>query len=95
MCEAFNVMVCRLGIAWAGLVRTRWCWTSVRATTLLVLAHHGSIDTHRIDQMCQLRPTTQRVTILPAGHDLHLDQPEAWIATLQQFLAIPPTPASR
>lgn len=70
-------------------------WTSVRAATLLVLAQHSSIDATRIDRMCQLRPATQRVTIPQAGHDLHLEQPQAWITTLQQFLATAPTPASR
>ena len=70
-------------------------WTSVRATTVLVLAQHSSLDTRRIDRMCQLRPATQRMTIPQAGHDLHLEQPEAWITTLQQFLATAPHSASR
>ena len=70
-------------------------WRSVRAATLLVLAQHSSIDARRIDRMCQLRPSTQRVTIPQAGHDLHLEQSEAWIATLQQLLATAPHSASR
>ena len=69
-------------------------WTSVRAATLLVLAQHSSIDASRIERMCQLRPATQRVTIPQAGHDLHLEHPDAWITTLQQFLATAPHSAS-
>lgn len=70
-------------------------WTSVRASAMLVLAQHSSIDISRIDRMCQLRPSTRGVTIPQARHDLHLEQPEAWIATLRQFLATAPISASQ
>jgi pimeloyl-ACP methyl ester carboxylesterase len=68
-------------------------WRSLRVPTLLVLGEHSGIDAHRIETMCRLRPATQRVVITGAGHDVHLDQPEAWIRTLQHFLTT--TPASQ
>jgi pimeloyl-ACP methyl ester carboxylesterase len=70
----------------------RWQeWESLRVPTLLVLAEHSGIDANRIEMMCQLRPSTQRVVITDAGHDVHLEQPDAWISTLQNFLTTTPT----
>lgn len=75
--------------------RERWAeWRSLRGPTLLVLAQHSSLDPDRIEKMRQLRPPTQTVIITGAGHDLHLDQPEAWIQTLRDFLATAPYPTS-
>jgi pimeloyl-ACP methyl ester carboxylesterase len=70
----------------------RWReWRSLRVPTLLVLAQHSGIDTHRIETMCRLRPSTQRVVITGAGHDVHLEQPAAWITTLQHLLTTTPS----
>lgn len=67
-------------------------WSSLRAATLLVLAERSNIDTGRVDRMCQLRPDTQRVIVTGAGHDLHLEQPDAWITALRQYLSTTPMP---
>jgi pimeloyl-ACP methyl ester carboxylesterase len=61
-------------------------WESLPQPTLLVLGQKGSIDRMRIDRMLEVRPAARRVTIEHAGHDLHLEQPRAWIHALDEFL---------
>jgi pimeloyl-ACP methyl ester carboxylesterase len=61
-------------------------WESLLHPTLLVLGQTGSIDPDRVDRMLAARPTTRRVTIAHAGHDVHLDQPQAWLDALDEFL---------
>ena len=61
-------------------------WESLPQPTLLVLGQTGSIDPVRVDRMLALRPGTRRVTIAGAGHDVHLDQPRAWLQVLDEFL---------
>jgi len=36
--------------------------------------------------MLAVRSATRHVTIAHAGHDVHLDQPEAWLHALDEFL---------
>jgi len=65
----------------------RWAdWQSLPQPTLLVLGQSGTIDPVRIERMVALRPQTRRVTIPRAGHDVHLDQPQAWLNALDTFL---------
>lgn len=65
----------------------RWDeWHSLRVPTTLVLGEHGDVDAARVERMCAARPETGRVVIPGAGHDVHLDQSEAWIDTLQHTL---------
>src|SRR5215213_5624302 len=67
--------------------RESWCeWESLPHPTLLVLGQTGSIDPMRADRMLEVRPATRRVTITNAGHDLHLEQPQAWFQALDEFL---------
>ena len=40
----------------------------------------------KISRMRAIRPETHLVTVPGAGHDLHLEQPEAWLQTLDEFL---------
>ena len=61
-------------------------WESLPQPTLLVLGESGSIDPGRVDRMLAVRPATRRVTISGAGHDVHLDQPQAWLHALDEFL---------
>lgn len=37
--------------------------------------------------MLALRPGTAHVVVPDAGHDVHLDQPAAWLSVLRGFLA--------
>jgi pimeloyl-ACP methyl ester carboxylesterase len=62
-------------------------WTSLPQPTLLVLGEQGSIDRDRVHRMVAVRPATRRVVIPNAGHDVHLEQPQAWHDALDAFLA--------
>ena len=61
-------------------------WESLPQPTLLVLGQSGTIDPDRVERMLAKRPATRRVTIAGAGHDVHLDQPQAWLQALDEFL---------
>jgi pimeloyl-ACP methyl ester carboxylesterase len=61
-------------------------WQTLRQPTLLVLGDRGSIDAARIERMLAARPATRLVTIADAGHDAHLEQPDAWLSALEAFL---------
>jgi pimeloyl-ACP methyl ester carboxylesterase len=61
-------------------------WEDVTQPTLLVLGESGTIDPARIERMVAMRPQTRLVTIGGAGHDVHLDQPQEWLKTLDTFL---------
>lgn len=65
-------------------------WFRLRVPTMLVLAECSGIDSGRIDRMLGERPSTRCVVIPRGGHDLHLDQPDAWIEALRRFLATTP-----
>jgi pimeloyl-ACP methyl ester carboxylesterase len=62
-------------------------WAALSPPTLLVLGQSGLIDTDRIERMRAVRPATRVVTIAQAGHDVHLEQPDAWLRALDAFLA--------
>lgn len=67
--------------------REDWqAWQDLTSPTLLVLGENGMIDLARIGQMIAVRPQTRLVTIAGAGHDVHLDRPQAWLETLDSFL---------
>lgn len=61
-------------------------WQAVQQPTLLVLGENGWIDPERVDHMRAVRPATQCVTIAQAGHDVHLEQSQAWLQALDEFL---------
>ena len=61
-------------------------WQAFRQPTLLVLGEHGWIDSERVDHMLAVRPAVRRVMIAGAGHDVHLDQSQAWMRALDAFL---------
>ncbi|PPK94739.1 pimeloyl-ACP methyl ester carboxylesterase [Kineococcus xinjiangensis] len=65
------------------------CWTEwqrVQAPTLLVQAQRSILDAAEIDRMLELRPGTGHVVVPDAGHDVHLDQPQAWTQLLRDSL---------
>jgi pimeloyl-ACP methyl ester carboxylesterase len=64
-------------------------WESLPQPTLLVLGEKGTIDPGRVERMLAVRPATRRVVIARAGHDLHLEQPQAWLDALDEFLGHP------
>ena len=62
-------------------------WQRVRAPTLLVRGARSLVPDEEIAHMVELRPDVEVVTIPDAGHDAHLDQPEAWRRLLGEFLS--------
>jgi pimeloyl-ACP methyl ester carboxylesterase len=65
----------------------RWdAWQRVAAPTLLVRGEHGTVDDGEWGRMLALRPDVERVTVPDAGHDVHLDHPDAWVTILREFL---------
>jgi pimeloyl-ACP methyl ester carboxylesterase len=65
----------------------RWDeWQRVQAPTLLVRGEHGTTTEAEVRRMREVRPEVSCVVVPDAGHDVHLDQPEAWYRTLRTFL---------
>jgi pimeloyl-ACP methyl ester carboxylesterase len=63
--------------------RAHWAeWRSVTAPTLLIRGANGTCPPAEDDQMRTLRPEVGYAVIPDAGHDAHLDQPEAWLNLL-------------
>jgi pimeloyl-ACP methyl ester carboxylesterase len=60
-------------------------WEALSQPTLLVRGESGIIAQAGIEQMLAVRPQTDLVTIARAGHDVHLDQPHAWLRALDAF----------
>ncbi|MDG6107184.1 alpha/beta hydrolase [Dactylosporangium aurantiacum] len=65
----------------------RWDeWATVRAPALLVRGAGGTGPPDEVERMLRLRPGTGHVVVPDAGHDVHLDQPAAWLTVLRGFL---------
>lgn len=65
-------------------------WSRVSAPTLLVRGEHGSLTESQVESMCALRPDTEVAVVAGAGHDVHLEAPQAWLRVLRRFLAAHP-----
>ena len=68
-------------------------WARVRCPVLVVRASGGS-ESRAYRRMAAELPQAHLVEIADAGHDLHLDQPERWLAALQRFLVDKSVPGS-
>jgi pimeloyl-ACP methyl ester carboxylesterase len=67
----------------------RWdAWERATVPTLLVRGEHGTVDDGEWHRMLSLRPDAEHVVVPNAGHDVHLDQPNAWTTILQDFLSV-------
>ncbi|WP_344499566.1 alpha/beta hydrolase [Dactylosporangium maewongense] len=65
----------------------RWDdWAAVTAPTLLVRGAAGTGPEGEVERMLALRPGVEHVVVPDAGHDVHLDQPDAWLTVLRSFL---------
>ena len=64
--------------------RNFWAqWRSIQCPALVVLGEHGIFPSgHGAEMIAQL-PNASLITIAEAGHDVHLDAPEAWVAALR------------
>ncbi len=62
-------------------------WSAVHAPTLLVRGEHGSVPERQVESMSALRPSTMLAVVSGAGHDVHLEAPEALTPILARFLS--------
>jgi pimeloyl-ACP methyl ester carboxylesterase len=84
---AFDADVLVAAIAEA-LVRDYWDeWRAVAVPTLLVRGEQGELSPEEAAAMVAAVPSAQLVSIPGAGHDVHLDEPDAWRAAVEGFLA--------
>jgi pimeloyl-ACP methyl ester carboxylesterase len=82
---AFEVDVMVEAIAAA--TDARWDeWRRIQAPTLIVRGEHGDLSEEEAVEMAQALPAAELAT-LPGGHDVHLDEPEAWRAAVESFVA--------
>lgn len=61
-------------------------WERVECPTLLVLGQSGIIPAPEAGEMLLRRPATAAVSVPGAGHDLHLERPEALYDVVSDFL---------
>ncbi|MFD8143658.1 alpha/beta fold hydrolase [Streptomyces sp. NPDC059708] len=61
-------------------------WERVECLTLLVLGQSGIIPAPEAGEMLLRRPATVAVSVPGAGHDLHLERPEALCDVVSDFL---------
>jgi pimeloyl-ACP methyl ester carboxylesterase len=61
-------------------------WRALTVPTLLVRGEQGEVSRADGGQMAAANPMVETVTVAGAGHDVHLDAPDAWRAELERFL---------
>lgn len=67
--------------------RSFWTeWGQIRCPTLIVRGSEGSLGLADATEMRERVPRAEVVEIPGAGHDVHLDQPEAWNDAVCRFL---------
>lgn len=90
----FDLDVMAAVLAAAGEAPAWEAWTELVRPALLVTAQHGFLGggtARSVRSMCDARPSTWSAGVPGAGHDVHLERPEALHAVLVPFLrALPP-----
>ena len=70
------------------LARDYWNeWRALSVPTLLVRGEEGELSPSEAAAMVTAVPSAQLVSIPGAGHDVHLDAPEAWRSAVEAFLS--------
>lgn len=65
----------------------RWAeWEAITVPTLVAFAENGMFDEHTMREFVARGRNVQRVNIVQAGHDAHLESPGVWADTLRAFL---------
>lgn len=62
-------------------------WRSIQCPTLVILGEHGMFPPEHGEEMIGQLACASLVTIPNAGHDVHLDAPQAWVTALTQSTA--------
>ena len=84
---AFDADVLVAAIAEA-LARDYWDeWRALEVPTLLVRGQEGELSPTEAAAMVAAVPVAHFVSIPGAGHDVHLDAPEAWRSAVEPFLS--------
>ena len=84
---AFDTDVLVTTIAKA-LARDCWDeWRTLEVPTLLVRGQEGELSPADAAAMVAAAPVAHLVSIPGAGHDVHLDAPEAWRSAVEAFLS--------
>lgn len=84
---AFDTDVLVTTIAQA-LARDYWDeWRTLDVPTLLVRGQEGDLSLADAAAMVAAAPVARLVSIPGAGHDVHLDAPEAWRSAVEAFLS--------
>jgi pimeloyl-ACP methyl ester carboxylesterase len=65
-------------------------WDQVGCPALVVRAEAGIVTAEGAREMARRRPGTRVVTVAGAGHDVHLEKPQALRAAITDFLTPPP-----
>lgn len=80
-----DVLVAAIGEA---LARDHWDdWRALAVPTLLVRGEEGELSPGDASAMVAAVPVAQLVSIPGAGHDVHLDAPDAFRRAVESFLA--------
>lgn len=61
-------------------------WKQIRCPTLVLRGENGSLREEAANRMAERLSYAEVVTVAGAGHDIHLDRPDAWQQTLTQFI---------
>ncbi|PZR53219.1 alpha/beta hydrolase [Xylanimonas oleitrophica] len=71
----------------AAVHEPRWEeWRSLTVPTLAVFAENGMFTVEQQDELVAARAATERAVLRGAGHDAHLDVPDAWTDLLRRYL---------
>lgn len=67
--------------------RAWWAeWEAIRCQALVVVGEHGWIEPVDAARMVERQPNATIASVADAGHDVHLDQPEALAGLLGEWL---------
>ena len=62
-------------------------WDSLRTPTLVVRGQYGWLERNVAQRMLRRCPLASLVEIADAGHDVHIEQPDAWLDLVEPFVA--------
>ena len=83
---AFDVPALEAAMS-AALARDHWDeWRALAVPTLLVRGERGEVSAADAEEMAAANRWVETVEVPGAGHDVHLDSPEAWRAAAEAFL---------
>lgn len=69
------------------VARDCWdAWERIACQTLVVRGEHGALSSEDARAMVERLPGAQLAELAGAGHDVHLDQADAWATALTEFL---------